>query len=239
MLHRMLVFLVLVLVLPAAAQSSRADDGHGVSGPADAYVYPLAAPGTYRLPVIRKAADAWLLDETASPRRLADLFRGHVTLMAFIYTRCADLCPLAGLRMADVQALAAEDAAATARLRLISLSFDPAYDTPARMADLAAHLRVPDVDRPDWIFLTAASEAAIRPLLRAYDQPVSAKPDAADDDDDAFGPFSHLLRVFLIDADARVRNIYSADFLDPRLVMNDVRTVLGESGEKGEAGHAR
>jgi len=33
---------------------------------------------------------------------------------------------------------------------------------------------------------------------------------------------------FLIDADGNVRNIYSSDTLDPRLVLADVKTLLGE-----------
>jgi protein SCO1 len=36
------------------------------------------------------------------------------------------------------------------------------------------------------------------------------------------------LRVFLIDAGGTVRNIYSLDFLDPNLVLGDVRTLLME-----------
>jgi selenium-binding protein 1 len=32
-------------------------------------------------------------------------------------------------------------------------------------------------------------------------------------------------RVFLIDEKARIRNIYSPDFLDPRLMLNDLLTL--------------
>ena len=34
--------------------------------------------------------------------------------------------------------------------------------------------------------------------------------------------------VFLIDGQKEIRNIYSVGFLDPRLVMTDVRTILTE-----------
>ena len=47
--------------------------------------------------------------------------------------------------------------------------------------------------------------------------------------------FSHILRVFLIDPDKRIRNIYSTGMLDPRLVVTDVRTLLLEEALLEEA----
>jgi protein SCO1 len=38
----------------------------------------------------------------------------------------------------------------------------------------------------------------------------------------------HILRVFLIDREGRIRNIYSSATLDPRLVLADVKTLLLE-----------
>ncbi len=194
----------------------------GIEGPADDYVYELAAPGTYSLPAIRPATNARLVDDTGADRELARLFEGRITLLAFIYTRCGDICPVATLRMADLQRLAARMPAVAGTFQLVSLSFDPAYDTPARLADYARHMRADTGTAPPWTFLTARSTDAIAPVLKAYDQPVARKPGG----EDATGPFSHLLRVFLIDRDGMIRNIYSADFLDPRLVLNDVRTLL-------------
>jgi cytochrome c peroxidase len=40
---------------------------------------------------------------------------------------------------------------------------------------------------------------------------------------------AHVLRVFLIDSERRIRNIYSPSFLHPDLVLNDVRTLLAEA----------
>ena len=47
------------------------------------------------------------------------------------------------------------------------------------------------------------------------------------------GVFSHVLKVFLIDRQGRVRNIYSAAFLYPELVMADVKTLLLEETGRG------
>jgi hypothetical protein len=40
-------------------------------------------------------------------------------------------------------------------------------------------------------------------------------------------PLHHIFHAFLVDKEGRVRNIY-LDFFDPRLVLNDVRTLLLE-----------
>lgn len=48
------------------------------------------------------------------------------------------------------------------------------------------------------------------------------------DPNDSLGPLAHQLRVFLIDSKGEVRNICSVGFLDPRLAITDVRTVLAE-----------
>jgi hypothetical protein len=39
---------------------------------------------------------------------------------------------------------------------------------------------------------------------------------------------AHLLKVFLIDAQGDVREIYTSNFLHPRSVLNDIETLLLE-----------
>jgi len=143
-----------------------------------------------------------------------------VTVLSFIYTRCGDICPLGTALLADLQAITAEDAAVRDRVRLVTLSFDPDHDTPAVMAEQARLLRTEPGS--DWQFLTTRSRKELQPILAAYDQQVMAKTNP----DDPSGPLAHQLRVYLIDEDGHVRNIYSLDFLDPRLVMTDIRTIL-------------
>ena len=42
------------------------------------------------------------------------------------------------------------------------------------------------------------------------------------------GTISHILRVFLIDQDKQIRNIYSISFLHADTLLNDIRTLLRE-----------
>jgi protein SCO1 len=97
------------------------------------------------------------------------------------------------------------------------------------MREHAEQWRGPAGRAPNWLFLTAPDAASLQPIMAAYDQTVGRKPDP----NDPTGALNHILRVFLIDAKGTVRNIYSLDFLDPNLVLGDVRTLLMERAPGG------
>jgi protein SCO1/2 len=187
------------------------------------YDYDPPELGSYSLPPIEPAADGRVLDETGAEQSLRALLDGKITVMAFIYTRCGDICPEATMLLHELHGIAREDPTLRDDLQLITISFDPEHDTPEVMALEADALRGAD-DRVLWRFLTTRSEAELRPMLDAYNQPIGRKSDP----DDPLGPLAHQLRVFLIDAKGEVRNIYTVGFLDLRLVMIDVRTLLAE-----------
>jgi cytochrome oxidase Cu insertion factor (SCO1/SenC/PrrC family) len=188
--------------------------------------YDPPGPGTYALPVVKPAADGGVLDSRGRPMRLRELTRGCVTVMSFIYTRCAapKACPYATGVLMQLHQLSAEDQALAKGMRLVSMSFDPGTDSPERMAAYAA---VADGQScaAQWHFLTTRSQAELQPILDAYGQAVDKKKNPLD----PTGPLNHMLRVFLIDHEGNIRNIYSADTLDPRLVLADVRTLLMEA----------
>lgn len=222
-------FAAAALALAVLAPPTLAHDGHlhaaTPGSPAANYAFPLPEPGSYRLPAIKPAAGGSVLDETGASRDLADLVTGRVTVLAFVYTRCADICPIATARLLQLHEQAAQDAAVAPRLRLVSMSFDPEHDTPAVMAEQAELWRGPPGRAPEWLFLTAPDRDALEPILAGYGQFVGAP-----DPNDPAAALSHVLRVFLIDEAGTIRNVYSLDFLDPGLVLGDVRTLLMEGG---------
>jgi cytochrome oxidase Cu insertion factor (SCO1/SenC/PrrC family) len=187
--------------------------------------YDAPAPGSYRLPVVKPAADGAVLDSEGQGLRLRELTRGRVTVMSFIYTRCASAkaCPYATGVLMQLHQLSAEDAVLARNLRLVSMSFDPGNDTPERMAAYSA-LADSRKTAAEWRFITTRSQAELRPILEAYGQAVDRKRNPAD----PTGPLNHTLRVFLIDREGNIRNIYSSGTLDLRLVLADVKTLLLE-----------
>ena len=191
--------------------------------------YDAPAPGSYKLPIVKRAADGEVLDSDGRPLRLSELTHGRVTVMSFIYTRCAaaKACPMATGVLMQLHHLSAEDEALAKHLRLVSISFDPSADTPSRMAAYSS-LADSSKSAAEWRFTTTASQAKLEPILDAYSQAVDRKKNP----NDPTGPLNHTLRVFLIDRDGNIRNIYSSGTLDVRLVLADVRTLLAEQPEK-------
>ncbi len=190
--------------------------------------YDAPAPGSYNLPVVKVAPDGALLDSNAKSLSLRELIRGRVTVLSFIYTRCAapNACPYATGVLSQLHRASLDDETLARSLRLVSLSFDPEYDTPERLADYAEVMRDEKLGC-EWRFATAKSQADLESVLNAYGQAVDKRQNPADPQ----GPLYHILRVFLIDREGRIRNIYSSGTLDPRLVLADVRTLLLEESK--------
>jgi cytochrome oxidase Cu insertion factor (SCO1/SenC/PrrC family) len=183
-------------------------------------------PGSYRLPVVKPAADGAVLDAAGAPRRLLNVLAGRITVLSFVYTRCSDPngCPLATAVLYQIHGATAGDRELARHLRLVTLSFDPGHDTPETMAKYSRVAATRETRSP-WEFLTTTSERQLQPILDAYGQLVQRPADPA------AGSPTHLLRVYLIDRQLRIRNIYGLDFLDPRLLLADVRTLLLEDRE--------
>lgn len=190
--------LILAVTLCVAPLGVGAHDQHGRRqspgthvGPSTGYAFALPEPGSYRLPPIRAVAGGAVLDQDGRRHDLWDLVQGRITVLAFMYTRCDDVCPTATLQMSVLQDLAAKEKRLAKQVHLVSMSFDPDHDTPSVMAEHAAHWRSNQAGTPEWHFLTAPDRAALVPVLAAYDQAVGAKLGA----DRTGGPLHHTFRV--------------------------------------------
>jgi protein SCO1 len=189
------------------------------------YDYDPPVPGSYALPVIKLAPDGAIIDSNSKSLNLGELTHGRITVLSFIYTRCAapKACPYAAGVLSQLHALSVDDKALATDMRLVSLSFDPDYDTPQRLG-VYSEAMLDEKSGCEWRFATAKSDAALESILKGYGQAVDRRSNA----NDPQGPLYHILRVFLIDREGRIRNIYSSATLDPRLVLADVKTLLLE-----------
>ncbi|MGI9227536.1 MAG: SCO family protein, partial [Gammaproteobacteria bacterium] len=109
-------------------------------------------------------------------------------------------------------------------IRIISVSFDPEHDTPEVMRLYGAGF---DEGDPQWLFLTAKSEDALKPITDQYGQMVIKE---YDEDGNYTGSMAHVLRAFLIDRSQNIRQEYSVSFLHDQLVAADINTLLIEDG---------
>ena len=216
------------LPLLAAAQQQphhRVTDKPQVLAPGySALEFPAPAANSYALPSLGKAADGALLDSSGAPATLYSLYDDKTTVLSFVYTSCPDVngCPLATFVLSRVQSRLASRDNLTNKVRLVTVSFDPLNDSPTVMANYGRNFQRAQVD---WRFLTADSEASLAPILEDYDQAVIRD---VGPDGEPIGTMSHILRVYLIDSDKNIRNIYSPSFLHPDILLADILTVMAD-----------
>jgi protein SCO1 len=187
----------------------------------------LPAPGGYMLPRIQRCPDGEVLQTDGRTLRLHAALRGRISVLGFMYTYCRDPvgCPLAYRIMVATRDALLKDTALSAQSQLISLSFDPTNDTPEQMR-IYGHGQA-DPARVRWRFLTTASVPKLLPLLEGLGQDVSVETDARGQ---STRTLNHLLKVFLIDPQLWIREIYSVNTLDPAALVNDLQTIARETG---------
>jgi protein SCO1 len=207
-------------VAPAAAQS--ADDPRPME-----FVPP--APGTYELHRIMRAPDGRVLTVDGRLDRLSRFTQGRITLLGFIYTTCIDPegCPLAYQVFDRVKAEIQATPALAGKVQLVTLSFDPARDSPEVMKHYAGS-RLEEEGGLRWLFLTTPSAEDLMPLVEGFGQDVRYSVNRSTGR--AVRELSHVLKVFLIDPSGYVREIYTSVFLHPRSILNDIQTLLLEEG---------
>ena len=179
------------------------------------------AAGSYELPAIRRVAGFVLTDSAGRSVSTREVTAGKVAVVSFIYTACPERlgCPLASLALRDLQGRL-RDEGLSRDVALLTISFDPGRDSPAQLAKYA---RVYGADSAFWRFMTAPSPRVLEDLLDSYGQD---RAPVYDERGRFTGRYRHVLKVFLVDEAGYVRNIYSAGFLVPDLVVNDIKTVL-------------
>jgi protein SCO1 len=214
----MLAFLLLLTSAPVTSHEAEPLENLDFTPP---------APGTYQLQHIMPVPDGTVLDVDGADQSLRAFTRDKITLLSFIYTSCADPqgCPRAYQTFDELKKYIVARPEFADKIRLVSLSFDPLRDTPEMMQHYAgSHLR--GKQGLDWFFLTTASAAALEPLVDGFGQDVQVVVD--EQTGRTSQELSHVLKVFLIDRQGDVREIYTTSFLLPQVVMNDIETLLLE-----------
>jgi protein SCO1/2 len=147
--------------------------------------------------------DYKLTNELGEPVSLAE-FRGQAIALTFFFTRCPipQYCPRLSRNFEEVQRKLSAMADAPTNWHLVSVTFDPAHDTPEVLRAYATSYHY---DRAHWSFLTGPSDK-IAELARLCDVKFQA--------DSGF--FNHNFRTLIIDASNRLQMVFptSGDLSD-------------------------
>jgi len=157
--------------------------------------------------------DHALVDQSDKPLPMQSL-RGHRVALTFMYSRCPlpDFCPLMDKHFASVQEQikASSD---LADVRLVSVTIDPAFDTPAV---LARHAKTLGADPARWHFATGQADDVLAFAKRFG---VIAEPGATAVE------LVHNLRTAIIDSQGRLVKAYSGNMWSPAELVADLKAT--------------
>jgi protein SCO1/2 len=152
-----------------------------------------------------------LTDQRGEVLASADL-RGSAVVLDFMFTNCPGPCPiLTGIVRDAQQALRPE---LRARTRFVSISLDPARDTPEVLVAYAAKR---GLDTSDWWFLTG-SVAEVDVVLQAYG--VGARRPAD-------GNIEHMVATFVIGPDGMIERTFLGTLHTAEDLVAELERVLG------------
>ena len=151
----LLALLVSALVLAASAAAAAEDHSHHHHPPPQQSVEKPAA-------VQVKYADTALLDQSGKQVKLkSDVFGDKLVVIDFAYTSCTTVCPVLTALLAQVQTQLGERVGK--EVQLVTITVDPARDTPARLKEYAAKHGV----KPGWTWLTGPT-GTVNDVLKGF-----------------------------------------------------------------------
>lgn len=150
-----------------------------------------------------------LIDQTGKKISL-ESFRGHFFVLTFIFTRCPmpNFCPLMSKNFAELQDAIKKTPGPISQMRLLSISFDPTFDTPQILKSYAEHEQA---DPGIWTFATG-EKSEIDDLTHTFAVYVQSEG----------GTISHGLTTALVDADGTVRKIWRGNGWKPAEVIQEI-----------------
>lgn len=146
-------------------------------------------------------------------------FRGKVLVLTFIYTRCtsSQFCPLMSRNFAHLDQLLAADPALYAKTHLLSISFDPTYDTPAVLRSYGGAYtgRYSKETFQHWDF-AAPSPAKLASLLQWFDVAVTRSSGKV---------VTHSVSTAVIGPDGKIRTWYPTNTWTPQQALKDIQQI--------------
>jgi protein SCO1/2 len=176
------------------------------------------------LPTLGEVPPFALVERSGRPLT-RDGLRGSVWIADFVFTRCSGSCPMMASAMSRLQ-VALEDAP---RVRLVSVSVDPEYDTPEVLREYAQGVAA---DSARWLWATGEKEAIFRLSREGFRLGIGEEgAEAADSGAGAVAAdeILHSQSLVLVDAAGRIRGYY--DGMDEAAVgrlIEDARRLARE-----------
>jgi protein SCO1/2 len=157
--------------------------------------------GSTNLPDLGDVTAFSLIDEQGEAFT-EEALRGHPTIVGFVFTRCDTICPVITLKMHRLLEKTADRKGAM--IKLLSISVDPEYDTPAR---LLAYAKRHQSDPTRWRFLTGPRDKVRQLVEGPFMNSMLAEGVSAT----GAPQISHSGYLALVDGDLKIRGVYDSN----------------------------
>ena len=164
----------------------------------------------------RPLADLQLQNTAGNPVSLSR-YRGKPLIINLVYTSCYHTCPALTQSLAQVTKVARETLGEDS-FAVITVGFDAAVDTPARMAAFASRQHI---SLPHWDFL-AGSAAQIQALTENLGFIFFPSPKG----------FDHLAQITLVDAGGRIHRQIYGDTIEPPQLVEPMKALIYGGAER-------
>ena len=177
----------------------------------------------YHVPTAGDAVpDFQFVNQDGRPIHLRQ-FQGKALLITFIYTRCplGDFCPKMSRNFATIQSALSADPARLGRTQMLSISFDPEFDTPAVLRAYG-ETYTGKGGFAHWQFATPSKDA-LPAVERFFNVGVTGGSDAS---------LTHSLSTVLVGPDGKVAAWYPGSEWNPQEVVAKMKSVTGSAGKQ-------
>ena len=160
--------------------------------------------------------DVELVNQDGTPTRIGD-YRGKALLVTFIYTRCplADFCPRMTQHFGVLEDMLRSEPDLYQKTHLLTISFDPDYDTPEKLKEYAVHQPgTTEETLEHWEFATGSHENIVE--LASFLQFDYA---GADDQ------IMHNLRTAIVAPDGTLFKVYMGNQWKPEELLEILRSM--------------
>jgi protein SCO1/2 len=168
--------------------------------------------------------DYRLINQDGKPIRMND-YKGKALLLTFIYTRCQqpDQCTLMSNNFATIDQELQKQPDLFSKTHLLSISFDPEYDTPKVLRSYGAAFtgKYSDENFAHWEFASGSSDE-VKGIAKffglRYYQGTSGDEQVI-----------HSLRTAIIAPDGRVFKVYRGNDWKPDEILKELQDAVGNT----------
>ncbi len=152
---------------------------------------------------------------------LAKDYRGKALAITFIYSRCPlpTYCILMSKNFSDLANQLNQNAELKDKIRLLSISFDPATDTPAKLKEYGQGYLGKDA-KPDFTVwqLATGTDKEVKAIADFFGLRYEVDPNDKTQ-------FAHSLRTIVITPDGKVQRVFSGNEWTPDDLLRELQTA--------------